>query len=313
MLHLDVNELNAAPVWGYHSKSDVLTAALAGMKFKPNTRYTISTETKLRDGSDGASYICFEYTDGTRSGYGGFELIDARIGLDGQRIITSAAEKTISYIWIEGGTGGQYDVFWMQLEEGAVATTYEPYFDGGEATAPKLMCAVDGTCQSTYDSQIGQLVNWWWDKMTFDGSEPWALTAVGGNQNGFCVNDVLPESMYRNAYWSNQTAPQGKDSSPESGPALWCGAANPHLVAVNFGIYDDTLPDKGLSHWKAHLAEHPLEVWVARNAPEISNIGPQKLVCPTGYGQIMQVAGDVSDCPLEVKYLSHGGQSADSM
>lgn len=72
-------------------------------------------------------------------------------------------------------------------------------------------------------------------------------------------------------------------------------------------LYDAALEDKGLANWKAHLAAHPLEVWVARNEPEITKIGAQRLTCPTGFGQIIQVAGDVPDAPMEVKYLAHGG------
>lgn len=195
----------------------------------------------------------------------------------------------------------------IHLEKGSVSTSYKQYFDGGEATAPKLMCAADGSCQSTYDPQTGKFVNWWWDKLTFNGTEAWSAHRPSENIAGFYLSGALPEAMCENACWSNQTAPQSASPKERTKAHLICGLHDSRLRAYQFGFYDDTLPDKGLANWKTHLAAHPLEVWVARNEPEITNIGAQRLTCPTGFGQIIQVAGDVPDAPMEVKYLAHGG------
>lgn len=196
----------------------------------------------------------------------------------------------------------------IQLEKGAVATAYEPYYDGGEATAPNLMCAVDGSCQSTYDSQTGEFVNWW-DKFIFDGSEAWSAIATNdGQHHGFYVSNVLSERAIGAAYWSNQASPQVGYKALDGTPGFRFSEIYYHtLTAYDFGFYDGALKDKGVANWKAHLAAHPLEVWVARSEPEITNIGPQRLTCPTGYGRIIQVAGDIPDSPLEIKYLAHGG------
>lgn len=190
---------------------------------------------------------------------------------------------------------------------GDTTGNYEPYFDGGEAISPNLMCAVDGSCQSTYDPQTGEFVNWWWDKLTFDGSEPWGAHRSSENISGFYLSGALPEIMFENACWSNQTAPQTKASINTAGAHLVCGLRDTRFRAYNFGFYDAALKDKGLANWKDHLAKHPLEVWIARNKPEITNIGTQRLTCPNGFGQIIQVEGDIPDCPLEIKYLAHGG------
>lgn len=192
----------------------------------------------------------------------------------------------------------------IQIEKGSVATAYEPYHDGGEATAPNLMCAANGSCQSTYDPQTGEFVNWWWDKIVFDGSESWTLFP---SRNGFVCWSKIPEVMWRNAYWCNQCVPANEGGEYFDKMSLLMGVSSQSMYVCYCPFYDDTLDDAGLANWKAHLTEHPLEVWVARNEPEVTNIGPSRLTCPTGYGQIIQVAGDVPDCPLEVKYLSHGG------
>ena len=233
----------------------------------------------------------------------------------------------------------------IQIEEGSVATAYEPYvggipapnplypqdikannariqctnadgsYDGGEAAAPLLMCAVDGSCRSAYDPQTGEFTNWW-DKITLDGSEYWRPTrhtfSDGKVMLGFYLKDVLPEEMNKNASWCNIKAPHRKNQSVLEGAQLICGQNNQILYIYDLEFCDDTLADKGIANWTAYLAEHPLEVWVARNEPEITNIGAQRLTCPTGYGQILQVAGDVPDCPLEVTYLAHGGHVKDA-
>lgn len=238
------------------------------------------------------------------------------VWLSGQSMVVTE-EMLLSKVYLYGfrqfdGEGtGDCRISQLQIEEGTAVTPYEPYFDGGEAIAPNLMCAVDGSCQSTYDPQTGVYVNWWWDKIVFDGSENWEPYSViypdGNGANGYVTHNALSERMSRNAYWSNQTPPGKKELWDDRGAFLWCGVNSNHLFALDFGVYDDTLEDYGLANWKAHLAEHPLEVWVARNEPEITNIGPQRLTCPTGYGQIIQVSGDIPSCPLEIKYLAHGG------
>jgi len=225
-----------------------------------------------------------------------------------------SGKKWLSFDPLTGDSGAEKPGLLVQLEKGAAATGYEPYYDGGEAVAPKLMCAADGSCQSTYDPQTGEFVNWWWDKITLNGSEHWGRTTysmtgpTGSTKStGFSTMDVLPERMQYNACWCNQSPPQLKRSFDRTGPHFYCGMGNQNLYAYNFGFYDDTLKDKGLANWKAHLAAHPLEIWLARTKPEITNIGAQPLTCPTGYGQIVQVSGDVPDCPMEVNYLAHGG------
>lgn len=179
-------------------------------------------------------------------------------------------------------------------------TNADGTYDGGEATAPPLLCAVNGSCQSTYDAQTGEFVNWWWDKITFDGSEIWSKFS---DRNGFACWDKIPEVMWRNAYWCNQCSPLEEGGEYYDGRMyLLVGANSQSMYVCHCPFYDDTLDDGGIANWKAHLAQHPMEVWLARNEPEITNIGQQRLTCPEGYGQIVQVAGDVPNCPLEVEY-----------
>lgn len=181
-------------------------------------------------------------------------------------------------------------------------TNADGTYDGGTATAPDLMCAVDGSCQSTYDPQTGEFVNWWWDKITLNGSEKWGTYPA---YQGFYLQNALPETMNQRTCWSNMSKPgRNMDFTKE---CLVCGVGNTLLYSLHNPFYDSALKDEGLANWKAHLAEHPLELWVARSKPEITNIGAQRLTCPTGYGQIVQTAGDLPNGPLEIKYLAHAG------
>ena len=95
-----------------------------------------------------------------------------------------------------------------------------------------------------------------------------------------------------------------------SSPHIWCGVNNQNVFvvaspSVGFSFYNSSLDDKGLANWKAHLAEHPLHVRVARNEPLVTYAAPARLTQPPRSGQIIQLSGDVADCPITVKYLTH--------
>ena len=44
---------------------------------------------------------------------------------------------------------------------------------------------------------------------------------------------------------------------------------NDRVYLLNNSFYDDTLEDKGLSNWKAHLNEYPLEIWTYSDTSEL--------------------------------------------
>ena len=296
--------------WGAHRYG-----AFIPFHGKKNTQYTIQLSVKAdgipTDGS-GALDAHIYYEDGTDLYMFSLRAQNAQDWTTFTR--TTDASKTISYLTLSYGTAWYWyiDVGSISMVEGSyIADTmppYAPYFDGGTAQAPDLMAAVDGSCQSAYDPQTGALTDWWWPEITLNGSEAWAAY-TSGSWIGFRVINALPETMLRNAYWCNMFAPlkKGETASP---PHLWCGVGNNILFAVAFSsvgfpYYDDTLEDKGLANWKAHLAEQPLRVRVARNEPLLTYETPTRLIMPSGYGQIIQTGGDVADCPLAVRWLGH--------
>lgn len=253
-----------------------------------------------KDANAGGSYGAIYFLDNDTSPYTRSMNFTTQTGYAYLGIYPSAAEN-------DGSVTVQVSVY----DANVASLEHIPYFDGGEATAPNLMCAVDGSCQSTYDPQTGELVNWW-DKLTFDGSDDEVWHILNHSFNGITYKGFagyhtsLEKATYR-ACWCNQAEPHphGAVYVTTDKPIVCPGAG--FIEVYNFGFYDKELKDGGIANWRAYLAEHPLEVWVERNEPEVTNIGAQRMTCPTGYGQIVQVAGDIEDCPLEIKYLTHGG------
>lgn len=100
-----------------------------GFKFKENTQYTVSAyvKTKIRTTSNTASsaWINFFYTDGTKS----VSSIERDIDWT-YKELTSTAGKTVQAIGIDSVNYTNWiyvDVDTFQIEEGAIATDYEPY------------------------------------------------------------------------------------------------------------------------------------------------------------------------------------------
>ena len=101
-----------------------------GIKFKENTQYTISAETKVvlnpvNNITNSEQVICIWYTDGTKQ-----PLYNWCDGVWRKRVITSAANKTIKAIGItvnEYRVWSYVDINTFQVEEGTTATDYEPY------------------------------------------------------------------------------------------------------------------------------------------------------------------------------------------
>lgn len=191
-----------------------------------------------------------------------------------------------------------------QLELGEKATKFEKYFDGGEAVGPELLIANDGTKQSTWDSQTGKGLNWWWDEIVLDGSEIWTVYGINNYKGFSCHGNILPEVMTRNAFWSNQAIHlTGVDNATKQ--TMWCGVNNQIIYSTFNPFFDETLEDYGLENWKAHLQKNPLHLWVSRNEPVEFQIESQPLVQPKGVCNIIQTEGVISNCPISAKYVTH--------
>lgn len=97
--------------------------------FKENTQYTVSADIKP---TGQFSLMCFEYTDGTMSGY----LAGLTANTWQHITMTSTAGKTLKNIhayYQDGSVDVDLDTF--MVEEGSSASSYEPYY-----AIPEMLC-----------------------------------------------------------------------------------------------------------------------------------------------------------------------------
>ena len=71
---------------------------------------------------------------------------------------------------------------------------------------------------------------------------------------------------------------------------------------VKGSLRDNTLVDKGLSHWKAHLAKHPLVVMTYLTEPIERDLTPEEI---QAYKNLVTCAGTTivendADCYMEI-------------
>ena len=94
-------------------------------------------------------------------------------------------------------------------------------------------------------------------KLTVDGQVNWDI--YNGDYAGFYAQSVLPELMNRREGYCNQLRIDTKGGVLQNG--LWIGVNSKVIYAINNDYYDNSLADKGLANWKAHLNENPLIIW----------------------------------------------------
>lgn len=93
-------------------------------------------------------------------------------------------------------------------------------------------------------------------EITLDGSENWS---VSSSDKRFQLSGNLPVPMNRRAGFCNQYFVRTKRIENE--PQLWLGTDNNDFIYIPYNqFYDESLEDKGLSLWKAHLATNPLKI-----------------------------------------------------
>lgn len=226
--------------------------------------------------------ISIVYSDGTKSVITNFEknkLI----------VITRKGKEAVSLsgTWVTGISTFYYEqcgVFEGVLTE----TDFKPYkYQFLPITTPKGLPAIpvpSGTSGITYTDSDGQA--WIADEIDFargkyiqrvwqaefDGSEDegWLVYGIAGYE-GFQMQ-VLPENMnYRkgmsNCYIVNIT----------NKPSIWLGSKNKYIYLNNNNFYDATLPDRGLSKWKAYLAEQPLKVMTYLDNPIETDLSEEQI------------------------------------
>lgn len=96
-------------------------------------------------------------------------------------------------------------------------------------------------------------------EITLDGSENWRVYATSAGYEGFEATNVLPVVMTRRQGYCNQLYVSTTPNEPRK-DSIWLGWNNKYITCSKSSFYDESLEDKGLSLWKAHLATNPLKI-----------------------------------------------------
>lgn len=208
---------------------------------------------------------------------------------------TTTADTKSIYIYFRNriiGDGGYFEN--IILNEGKTTVPWEPYTGGKPSPSPDYpqeivnadiksvtvksaqMFDIDNPWQPYYSPQTISLtftepfrkVGDYADEITptkkvsrcieitLDGSENWSFSP---SDKRFQLSGSLPVPMNRRAGFCNQYFVRTKRIENE--PQLWLGINNNDFIYISYSqFYDESLEDKGLSLWKAHLATNPLKI-----------------------------------------------------
>ena len=276
---------------------------------RENTQYTIKMAVKadgIPETGPGSLYINLLYTDGTVTAI--FKALTAVNAQDWvTAVVSTEPDKTLSHLALSYGTRWDWyiDISSIQMVEGSYTSDtmppYTPYYDGGQAQAPELWTIPGTDYQDEWNPQTGRGIRRV-KKIVLDGVSDvpkfyevletkayWNLRLLFGNKNdGNAANGILCSHIQSKSFVYNSN--QKFHFLPlETG------------VSLGFATVDD------LNNFCAeqYAAGTPVTIWYALAEPEPFYSPPAKLTMPTGYGQIVQVSGDVPDCPITAKYLTH--------
>lgn len=203
----------------------------------------------------------------------------------------------------------------LQIEVSPSPTAYEPYHTPQSLSiqTPTGLPAIPVTSGGNYtdangqqwiadyiDLKRGKYVQWVYEKEIREAN--WG---VYGRLNGF-YSIVLPIIAIFKSGISNQFKILKKFGN-ETGLVL--GAGNSYIYSIHNQYYDDAIEDKGLSNWKAHLAEHPLVIMTYLDEPIERDLTPEEIQVYKNlvtYASTTIVEND-ADCYMEV---SAGGGDA---
>lgn len=231
------------------------------------------------------------------------ELLDSSGNLVGRidkdtKTITGMASK-IRLNFTEGGVGEYADIM---LNFGETALPWEPY---RSASATITLTEPLRGIGEHRDRIMCRDVEWgierWITKLTLDGNEDWVIYDNSSYISFYTRNPCLPVSMNKREGLCEQLRVMtigGKNLN-----TIWLGANNKVVYAIDNQFYNDTLEDKGLANWKAHLAESPLEIITYLDAPAwepLPSATQQALNALTTYAGTTHLTITAGGLPAEV-------------
>ena len=144
-----------------------------------------------------------------------------------------------------------------------------PVTSGGNITIDGQQYIADAI--ELYADGSGKYIKRIW-KNTFDGSENWKKYTTSGLEGFYVIS--LPETMASRYGISNQLTPYTNGLTKN---AIRFGAGDTAIYCTKNEFYDASLEDGGLSNWKAHLAQTPLEVMTYLETPIETELTPEEI------------------------------------
>lgn len=178
-------------------------------------------------------------------------------------------KETSIHIGFNVISGNVYNITGLRimLNAGDTPLPWEPY--KGRQTVPITLTEPLRGIGDYRDRIMRKDGEWgierWITKLTLDGNEDWVIYGNSSYISFYTRNSCLPVSMNKREGLCEQLRVMtigGKNLN-----TIWLGANNKVVYAIDNQFYDDTLEDKGLANWKAHLAESPLEIITYLDAP----------------------------------------------
>lgn len=240
--------------------------------------------------------------------------------------IKSGVNKCSSTIICNGGEEKIYfyateflkfleNIYDIQIEINGTATDYELYYtpQSLSISTPTGLPAIPVDTDGNYtdangqqwiadyvDLKRGKYVQWVYEKEI--GEANWE---VYDRMNGFYLM-ALPTIATGKSGISNQFKIL-KNLGNEAGLIL--GINNSYIYSIQNPYYDETIGDKGLSNWKAHLTKHPLVVMTYLDEPIERDLTPEEI---QAYKNLVTYAGTTivendAECYMEVS--AGGGDS----
>jgi hypothetical protein len=288
-----------------------LTSAGSGysqyvIQVPPNTKVTICS---IHEKQDGMQFYLHINPD-TTGKYGGAWMYHPSESAFQNNVVTVTAGadglvKIIGYGWGTAKSAGILDDnLWAVI--GDKALPYEPYFDGGSATAPNL-----------YGIKIG-------DNEVHD-----ELDVSSGRVSRKITSYQLTGKESINGYTSYQSdCYVGYINMPNHNISYECAICTHYKIKQrHFGVggahYGEAVLSSNTNVWfsfppecttadmaKQWLAEkyaagNPVTMYYPTTNPTEEFVEPVKLIQPSGNGAFIQTAGDVVGCPVSAKYLTH--------
>lgn len=270
------------------------------LHLKPNTQYTIITPFGVYGKSKGFSSI---YTSLNKNPVYHTYIQNAP-GLCSQVTTLSTDDSGDVYLTYYGTSDPSVECVYREayVVEGLC----------GQATAPELY-AIPGTeYLDEWNPQTGWGVRRV-KKLVLDGTENWKYSKKGDYKICIYAKAYMPalNATNGNAMCSHFSEISYAYATNLTGEIAYkCGIALANTTGyIYMSLPLSLLDTPDLDGAKDYLAKQytngtPVTLFATQD-PEPFYIDPARLTQPNGPGQIIQVGGDVADCPITARYLTH--------